>query len=47
MIPSLARAATNASSFGSADAGAVERSAVANSRKAQTVDHIFGPTFMT
>src|SRR5271166_469321 len=40
-IPSLASAATNASSEGSADAGA------ADSRPAQTVDHLCGPTFIT
>jgi hypothetical protein len=43
----LARAATNASSVGSADAVAAERSAAADNKTAQTVDHIFGRTFMT
>jgi hypothetical protein len=38
-IPSFARAATNASSVGSADAGAAESSAAADSRTAQAGDH--------
>src|SRR5271157_3558486 len=46
-IPSLASAATNPASGGSADAGAAESSAAADSRTAQTVDHLCGPTFIT
>src|SRR5271166_1496630 len=46
-IPSLASAATNPASGGSADAGAAESSAAADSRTAQTVDHLCGPTFIS
>src|SRR5277367_1338195 len=45
-IPSFARAATNASSVGSADAGAAESSIAADSRTAQTVGHFPGPTLI-
>jgi hypothetical protein len=48
VMPSFARAATNASSVESADAGAAESSAAADSRTAQTIDHFHfpGPTFI-